>query len=216
MRKDRKPKARQVASPSWVAPFAPRMVRRLKYCETVALVEGAVGAGALYVFTPSSLFDPNNTGTGHQPMFFDQLCTSTGPYTRYRVLSVRAKVSIISSSAPQSLVGLYLSPSLSTGASQVANLEKPAAQWKQLTPYNCGIPIATFAVAERSAKMLGITEKHLLDDDNYAGYYNSSPGINYALTLFAYGLSGVVFTGYATVELDLEAEFFSIGNTVSS
>ena len=44
---------------------------KLKYVEAVVLqsVAGAVGRN---VFSPQNMFDPNNTGTGHQPMFWDQ------------------------------------------------------------------------------------------------------------------------------------------------
>lgn len=54
---------------------------KLKYVENVVLqsVAGAVGRN---VFSPQNMFDPNLTGTGHQPMFWDQF---TPLFSRYKV-----------------------------------------------------------------------------------------------------------------------------------
>jgi len=41
-----------------------------------------------YVFSANSLFDPNTTGTGHQPLVFDQLAAL---YNHYTVLKSRLK-----------------------------------------------------------------------------------------------------------------------------
>lgn len=41
----------------------------------------------------NSLFDPDQTGVGHQPYGYDQLCALAGPYNRYKVNA--AKVTLI-------------------------------------------------------------------------------------------------------------------------
>lgn len=52
--------------------FSPvRVRRRLRYHDNVSLVISG-GAVSSYVFSANSLFDPNTTGTGHQPMGYDQ------------------------------------------------------------------------------------------------------------------------------------------------
>lgn len=63
-------------------------LQRHRYCDYVALTT----SGALpveYVFRLNSMFDPDYTGTGHQPMRFDQMCAF---YSQYCV--VGAKVTI--------------------------------------------------------------------------------------------------------------------------
>lgn len=40
----------------------------------------------------NSLYDPNLTGTGHQPYGFDQLCSNTGFYRSYLVHAARVKI----------------------------------------------------------------------------------------------------------------------------
>lgn len=55
----------------------------LKYCEEISINAG-IAAVATYVFRANSLFDPNFTGVGHQPMGFDEWMAR---YARYAVIS---------------------------------------------------------------------------------------------------------------------------------
>jgi len=56
----------------WMPVFPASIKRRLRY-STNALLVATSGAVASYVFRANDLFDPDFTGTGHQPMGFDQL-----------------------------------------------------------------------------------------------------------------------------------------------
>lgn len=62
---------------------------KLRYVDNLVLqsVSGAVGRN---VFSPQNCFDPNVTGTGHQPMYFDQLAAI---FARYKVHGSKIKVS---------------------------------------------------------------------------------------------------------------------------
>lgn len=50
-----------------------------KYVETFTLT--ATGVPSSYVFRANSMFDPNLTGVGHQPMYFDQYAALYNHYT---------------------------------------------------------------------------------------------------------------------------------------
>jgi len=52
--------------------FPASITRRLRYSGSASLTSTS-GAVATYVFRANDLFDPDYTGTGHQPMGFDQL-----------------------------------------------------------------------------------------------------------------------------------------------
>lgn len=56
---------------------------KLKYCEEIT-INAAVASVATHVFRTNSLYDPNSTGVGHQPMGFDEWALR---YGRYVVLS---------------------------------------------------------------------------------------------------------------------------------
>jgi len=56
----------------WMPLFPATITKRLRY-STNFLLATTAGAVATYVFRANDLFDPDFTGTGHQPMGFDQL-----------------------------------------------------------------------------------------------------------------------------------------------
>jgi hypothetical protein len=56
----------------WMPVFPASIVKRLRYSTSFALTSTS-GAVASWVFRANDLFDPDLTGTGHQPMGFDQL-----------------------------------------------------------------------------------------------------------------------------------------------
>lgn len=53
----------------------------LKYTETITLTTGALGVFATYFFAANGMFDPNITGVGHQPMYYDQYMALYNHYT---------------------------------------------------------------------------------------------------------------------------------------
>lgn len=68
--------------------FPDRLKTRLRYCDVVQL-EATAGNPGLWQFRLSSLYDPDYTGTGHQPQWYDQL---VAVYQRYRVLGAKITV----------------------------------------------------------------------------------------------------------------------------
>ncbi len=62
----------------------------LRYQEGVAFT-GSVGAVNAYVFSANGCYDPNITGTGHQPMGFDQMMTI---YDHYTVLNAFCRLQV--------------------------------------------------------------------------------------------------------------------------
>lgn len=63
--------------------FGLRTRRHLRYQESISTT-GSAGAVAGYVFSANGLYDPNFTGTGHQPMGFDQMMIFYDHYTVLR------------------------------------------------------------------------------------------------------------------------------------
>ena len=99
--------------------FPDRMVTKLRYVDNFNLT-GAAGVVGANVFRFNSCFDPDLSGVGHQPMYFDQFCgaAGTGPYGRYRVISAKATVSFMQTNPP-AIAATNLGPivvGLQTGA----------------------------------------------------------------------------------------------------
>lgn len=75
----------------------PRMLKfKHTYQETVQLTTTAVLGS--YHFSANGMYDPNISGTGHQPYYFDQM---TPLYNHYHVIGSRIKVKIIPASSNQ-------------------------------------------------------------------------------------------------------------------
>lgn len=55
------------------ATFPLRLENLARYHETISVTTTA-GGKANHLFSCNSLYDPNTTGVGHQPLYFDQLC----------------------------------------------------------------------------------------------------------------------------------------------
>lgn len=217
-KKNGKPKrGKNKAKPGrFITPFAPIITRTLRYVEQVNLAESSAGSGAYYYWSPSSLYDPNTTGTGHQPMYFDQLCTSTGPYLKYRALRTMAKITASANGTYTSLVGWYTSATASTPASIAAMLEKPNGNMTMITGNTGGPAIKTWVFKIDHAKVMGITPMHLRNDEYFAGSYNGSPTNNAFVAVWVTGNTGLVSTCYFTVELDITAEFYSLAANAGS
>lgn len=73
-------------------PFPKQLYNQVRYCETINVTLGITGLGS-YLFSCNGLYDPNITGTGHQPLYFDNL---TAIYDHYTVLKSSMKMTVVS------------------------------------------------------------------------------------------------------------------------
>jgi hypothetical protein len=71
------------------APFPDRSIQKLKYVDMIQLDATTAVVPAVWNFSCNGLWDPNQTGTGHQPMGFDQYATL---YNHYHVMESYIKV----------------------------------------------------------------------------------------------------------------------------
>ncbi len=83
--------------------FSPRQRTVLRYCEYVS-VNPAAGVVADYIFCANGLYDPNYSGTGHQPLGFDQWMTF---YDHYHVVGSKMKVTVIPSDTTAANAALF-------------------------------------------------------------------------------------------------------------
>lgn len=67
--------------------YPPTFYTKLKYCDTITMTS-TLGV-AVYEFAGNGCYDPDITGTGHQPYFWDQL---TAVYKYYAVVSSKITV----------------------------------------------------------------------------------------------------------------------------
>lgn len=65
------------------APFPRQMITTMRYCTAIQLDPGSAGIRAFHRFSANGIYDPDVTGTGHQPHGHDQYQTI---YQHYKVI----------------------------------------------------------------------------------------------------------------------------------
>lgn len=119
----------------------------LRYCETVQLNPTAADAAVEYRFRANSVYDPDRTGTGHQPLYFDQLA---GLYESYEVVGSKIRADFSATTALSCLVGVNRDNDTSTTYNnRTALMENPSSKFKVITN---GDDHATTVEARWSAK----------------------------------------------------------------
>ncbi len=111
-----------LASFKAIDPFPPQIRRRLKYADLFQLATAASTGnfGAEQRFRVNSLYDPDYSGTGHQPYGYDQI---SNLYNKYRVDRVWFKIIF---TTPGSAADVLCAASISPGTSAALATFAPA------------------------------------------------------------------------------------------
>lgn len=205
------------------SPFPPKLWTTLTYTDhaTITAIAGVIGT---YTFAANGLYDPNITGTGHQPRYFDTFCganNTSAPYGSYVVRAARAKVEAMSA-GPDS-VGIVqdcfittLTPSSSgpTTPNEVRERQVDTA-YHSIGHYYGGRPMATVYKNADICAILGA--KDIFDLEGALAAYNANPS---SLVRFQVGVSPwnasteVLMSFIITIEYDVC--FFNINDPSDS
>jgi hypothetical protein len=150
--------------------FPARFKTHLRYCDSLSLSTGA-GIAGNYVYSANGLFDPDITGTGHQPMGFDQVMLS---YEHYCVTRATMTLNVRHTATAQSgNVAILLTSGATPSTDYQRNLENGILVRERFnaTPYegSLGNLVATLDVAR-----FGSVPK-LLDNPDYKGTIAANP-----------------------------------------
>jgi hypothetical protein len=201
--------------------FPDRMVTKLRYVDNFNLT-GAAGVVGANVFRFNSCFDPDLTGVGHQPMYFDQFAgaVGTGPYGRYRVISAKATVSFMQTSPPAIaatnvgpiVVGLQTSATSGLYATNLSGLcEASNSTWTQLGDKAGGNNVKSLTATYYPRRDLGVSQ----DDDTVSAAYNGNPSQVFHLIPWKIDTIGAAAVT-ALVEIIYTVEFFDRNEVAQS
>lgn len=151
--------------------FPPRTRKVLRYHDnvSVATVSGAV---ATYVFRANDLFDPNFTGTGHQPMGFDQMMVF---YNHFAVDKCRITVNAANTAAGSLHAGVRLDASSTALTSADQILEFGGVTYDVLEAKNAYGSSKTFGLNADIARVQGIPRRNITTDATLRGDSATSP-----------------------------------------
>jgi hypothetical protein len=172
-------------------PFPVRMNRTLRYSQLVTLTAGASGLfGTEQIFRLSSLFDPDLTGTGHQPYGFDTLAAI---YYRYKVNAVRVCIRFSDPSADGVIcAGQFQAPSVTqtvTGADVQTVMERSGVWTKNLN--NTGEQVAVLDQYFPMHLLCGVTPMQFTANlEDYQALCTTNPARGPFLRLAVAALDG--------------------------
>jgi len=154
-------------------PLFPARSKRmlLRYADTFSLTS-TTGAVASYVFSANGLYDPNITGTGHQPMGFDQMMVS---YEHYCVLGARIRINArcgsVTNTFPTVAVSLSAAATPITNSQQITECGNAVLQF--LYPQGIYGGMRTVENAIDIAKFGGVND--VLDNPEFRGDIATNP-----------------------------------------
>lgn len=201
------------------SPFPRNLWTALTYVETVVLTS-TTGSLSANTWNLNSCYDPNSTGVGHKPRYFDTLCGADGgstPYRRYRVHKTGIEVLFDSNTTSVSRGGGWAQIIQDSSAAATWDLakEEPEAMTCKLPTLGAGS--ASTRVLRRElevAKCFGA--KDLQDDLTTSGPYNANPGqLVQLVTRYQDLLAGNSVVS-CTVKFTFYVQFFELNNVAQS
>lgn len=162
-----------------------RLLVKLPYSDNYA-TNLAAGTGQTRVWNLNSIYDPDRTGIGHQPLGYDQWATF---YNRYRVFKVAYNISITNLTSDSAVMGGIVPTNAAFGAfNDMSVFEQP-----HMKKFHIG------SVASNSTKTLKgvihlprITGRPLVSyksDNVYQAQFTASPNEIMCLNLLTYPLN---------------------------
>lgn len=155
--------------------FPTTLRTKLRYHEDIGFssVSGAVSGN---VMRANSLFDPNETGVGHQPLYFDQF---SAVYNRYQVYAATITVvfSPVTETAATSdwLVGIVGQSTNTVGAVPSTLCEQGHAKWAVINGRNGGPNQKTLTLTYTPESCLALTNK----DTDVGALISANPDQSY-------------------------------------
>lgn len=183
-------------------PFGSNFTTTLNYADSYAISPATV---PVHVLRMNSIYDPDYTTTGHQPMGRDQLAEL---YNRYRVLGFSYEVWGSETSNPPLPCFLIVCPTngLRTFASGLDMLEHPNAKVVNLA--TTGDPGNTLKGYIDLAAFTGKTRAAYKADDQYQALMGNNPGELMMLNISVVGMSGAFAQAAVFVKLKYHVECY--------
>lgn len=138
---------------------------KLKYVDFISMTN--IGGIGTYTYRLNSCFDPDFTGSGHQPMGFDQWSAF---YGHYQVLASRIRVQVLTGNTNVSGFAIYPSSNTTALGTYYESREQPYSRAKWIT--NSGSSAHTVLSNYMKVKKL---EARTIDSVNFSAPVNANP-----------------------------------------
>lgn len=171
--------------------MANQQIVKLRYVDVVTVNPG-VGTTASHLFRANSIFDPDLTGTGHQPLGHDQWATFYAHYTVAKAtISVRAMSRGEDVAADNTLIGVttLTTTLLSAGTAGTTIVEQGRGSWNVLGPATGGFGAKPLFATYSPTKTLGIKDvADMSAGSQLKAAFGSNPNEDVLFQVYAQGL----------------------------
>jgi len=156
-----------------------------KYSSRVS-ISGAAATVSSYAFRLNGLFDPDFTGAGSQPMYYDQF---SALYSKYRVLGARWSITLCNEASGAVVVAVCPSMQNSVDVDMAANTQQLRAKTFILGAVNGAGCIKQAKGGCRMAEVWGVPEAAVKQEDDWAALTTGNPNNVVYLWLSTTGVS---------------------------
>lgn len=192
-KRQRKPGLSGVSVPHALAlsrSLVPKTLKRtFNYCAKINMDPGA-GTAAAHYFAATSLYDPDTSGVGHQPLGFDQYLGVL--YDHYVVIGARISVTFMSEAttgASSNMVCAITNVDTTSGSHGITEMiEQGRTNFGFLGPSNSGNSTLTLFQDMNPAQFLG--RANPLSDPDLKGSASASPSENAFFKITAESING--------------------------
>jgi len=183
--------------------FPIRTRKRLPYHDDINFT-GTASASAAYIFSANGIFDPDITGTGHQPMGFDQMMLY---YNHYTVIRSRVVVNCVNTTVTNPIyVGIHLQGATTQITDPRILLEEGQVVYCSLSQIGVNGSQAVLRSSVDCGAFQGVDD--VLDDPNMRGDAASNPTEQLYYALYCWNpFNATVPTASFSVRLEYDVMF---------
>lgn len=186
-------------------PIAQRYICKMKYSDVVA-----TDTFGMFQYNLNSIFDPNRTGTGHQPYGHDTLQTL---YNRYRVIACGWRITALrgtgvdTGSTPIVMAAMPANEVLSF-ATTAEIIENPRSKYITQNPGSTALVLKGKSYLP---SLVGRSKSQYMADDRYQAAFGASPNELAILNVYSGNTAGnAVGTTVFHIVLEYTVEVFDV------
>lgn len=187
------------------APLGKTHSVNFRYTETI-LINPVAGYAGDYVFSANGVYDPNITGTGHQPYGFDQMMAM---FNHCYVIGSKITVRMVSNQSIPAWLGVALRPNATSLSGTLTDvlIEQPGLS-KKLVPLT-GDRTTTISRGFSAYKFFSKNRKSLIGDETYTNTNAANPPEQayYHVLLMPYNSSDDLTSNVICVSIDYHCVF---------
>lgn len=178
-----------------------RIVAKFPYADTYSMTSSTLTSVQSW---RNSMFDPDYSGSGHQPFMRDQI---SAWYNKYICYGFKYDIFIHNTSASDTM-RYCITPFNHTGSTDMNTIwEKPHSRFGTLTPDTGSRSSVRLRGYMSAPKALQVTKKQFVAEKNYWGATGGNPTQEAYLSLFTQAANGL---SSVTARITVRLEFFTM------